>query len=376
MNKTAFYILSVLLLFASCATDRQAKLEELKAKRDDLNAQIAALEKEIEEEGGKLNGENQKIVSVKTQTIKKDVFKHYLEVQGTIESDNNIFVPAQSGGIVTRIFVKEGDKVRKGQVMAQLDGSIYQRQIESMNSQLALAKTAYERQKRLWDQKIGSEMQYLQAKTQKESLQKQIEALREQYRLTLISSPISGTVDEVKIKEGESAAPGFGAIRVVQLSELKITASLSESYISSVHEDDTVKVRIPSIDKEFEQPIEAVSKVIDPNNRTFNIELKVPKDIKDIKPNMVAVLTINDYTNTGAIVIPLNAMQKTGDDNQVFVIQKNSSKTIAERRSVEPGKYSNDKVEIVNGIEPGEEIITFGFTNLSDKQEVMIENGK
>lgn len=376
MNKTALYILSVLLLFAACSTDKQAKLEELKARRDDLNAQIAALEKEIETEGGAADGENNKIVSVKTKKIKKELFKHYLEIQGTIESDNNIFVPSQSGGIVTRIYVKEGDRVRKGQIMAQLDGSIYQRQIESMKSQLALAKTAYERQKRLWDQKIGSEMQFLQAKTQKESLEKQIEALREQYRLTVISSPISGTVDEIKIKEGESAAPGLGAIRVVQLSKLKITASLSESYISSVHENDTVKVRIPSINKEFEQPIEAVSKVIDPNNRTFNIELKVPKDIEDIKPNMVAVLTINDYTNPEAIVIPLNAIQKTGDDNQVFIVQNNGDKTIAERRSVDPGKYSHDKVEVLKGIEAGDEIITFGFTKLSNKQEIVIENGK
>ncbi len=371
-------VISLLVLgtiLVSCGSkDLQSELQKLELERDELNAKISELQKEIAENNG--DSENTKVAYVQVKNIVSSVFKHFIKVQGTIESDNNIFIPPQSPGIVKRIYVEKGDRVKKGQLLAELDGAIYESTIAELETGLELARTVFERQERLWNKKIGSEIQYLQAKTNKEGLDQKLKTVNEQYKLTKITSPISGTVDQVLIKEGEAAAAGFGAIRVVQLSDLKIKAALSENYISNVKTGDLVSVNIPALDKNLNLKIDAVSQVIDPKNRTFNIEISIPKNEQFIKPNMLAVLTINDYTNSDAIVIPGDVLQRTGSEIFCFVAKEHpdasGEKWIVEKRNVATGKYSKEKVEIVEGLIKNENIVTFGFQDLADGQTVQV----
>ncbi len=373
MKTNVLSVFVIVFLLASCGgKDKKQQLEELKVERDKLIDQIAELEKEINAEGDSTNMIHKKQTLVMLDTIHAVEFKHYIEVQGYTESDNNIFVPAETQGIVERIYVKEGDKVTKGQLLAELDGSIYEKGIEELQTALDLATDIYERQKRLWEQKIGSEIQYLQAKNSKESLEKKLETTKEQYALTKITSPISGTIDEIAIKEGEAAVPGIGAIRVVQLSSLKIEAALSESYVNDVKKGDIVNVTFPSIDYSFEQKITAVSQVINPDNRTFTIEVKVPSKIQAVKPNMLAVLEVNDFTEAEAIVLPISMVQNSGEDHFIFVAEKQDENWIATRRIVETGKYYDNQIHILDGLQEGDVIVSTGFQNLANGQQIEV----
>ncbi len=363
----------ILLLLAGCGQkDKKSQLEEYRKQREELDAKIAALEKEIGNEGQ--NGS--KKFAVETIQAKPKIFRHYIEIQGTVESDNNIIVSSESMGMVTKVSVSTGQRVKAGTLLAKLDGSALEKQINSMKPQLELAKTNFERQKRLWDQKIGSEMQYLQAKSNLEALEQQYEALKEQYAKTRIISPISGTVDEVMLKQGENAAPGMPAFRVVQLSDLKIKAALSERYVPHIKVKDSVKIEIPVIEKEFWQTIRMVSQVIDPNNRTFDIELRIPASQKDIKPNMVAVLHVLDYENPNAFIVPEKAIQKSENGDFVFIAKKHNNQWIAEKRIVKSGKTYNDMAEVKSGLEEGDSVIVFGYNNLADGQPIIISEKK
>ena len=375
-------IISTLILgifLVSCGSnDPQAKLRELESQRDDLTVQIEELKKEVAQNNG--DSGNNKMSYVQLKKVIPTDFKHFIKIQGTIESDNNILVPPQSPGIVKKIYVEKGDQVKKGQLLAELDGAIYESTIQELKTNLKLAKTVFERQKRLWNKKIGSEIQYLQAKTNKEGLEQKLTTVNEQYKLTKINSPISGTIDQVLIKEGEAAAAGFGAIRVVQLSDLKIKAVLSESYISILKTGDLVDVHIPVLGKNLKLKIDAVSQVIDPKHRTISIEIVIPKGETSIKPNMLAVLTINDYENSTALTVPVDVLQKTGGEMFLFAAKEHpeypDEKWLVEKRFVEPGKYYAEEIEILKGLNENEHVVVFGFQDLADGQTVKIGDDK
>lgn len=378
MKKITIFLFLTILTISCSSGNKQAQIAKLEAQRDALTEEIEQLKQSIFQENGEI--ENEKIKYVEIIQIEPRIFKHYIKVQGIIESNNNIFTPPQASGIVKKIYVQKGEKVLKGQLLAELDGSIYESTIMELETNMELATTIFERQERLWNKKIGSEIQYLQAKTNKESLGKRLITVNEQYKLTKIFAPISGTVDEVNIKVGEAAAAGIGAIRIVQLSDLKITAVLSENYISQVKKKDSVHVHIPVLDKSLNMTIKAVSQVIDPENRTFNIELKIPENKFSIKPNMLAVLTINDYTNPAAITVPVNIIQRTSNKQFIFVTNEDSEfsgeKFEVEMRYVKTGKYYDNLVEITEGLTAGEIVVFFGFQDLADGQIVMVSNNQ
>jgi membrane fusion protein, multidrug efflux system len=355
-------ILASVLLIASCGSNPEARLERLKAEREKLNNQIAQLESVAANNN---NGNQARVTPVKVEPARNKEFRHYIEVQGNVESEGNVNVPAESPGIVQRIHVKRGEAVQRGQLLAELDATIILKSIAQVETGLELATTMFERQQRLWDQKIGSEVQYLQAKTSKESLEKQLATLNEQLNLFRITAPISGTVDEVIIKEGEMAAAGFPAFRVVQLTNLKVRANLSENYITSVNPKDPVTVRFPLLNRELQLKVDAVSQVIDPNSRTFSIEVRIPQSETGIKPNMMAVLVVNNYVNHGAISVPLNSVQKNGHGEFLFVAEQNGSGMIAQRRDIKTGLTYANRVEVLEGIKAGENIIVFGHQNLA-----------
>lgn len=377
MNKGKLIIpVLIVLIIIACGPpqDKQSQLARLEAQREALNARIEKLTAEIAQ--GTDGSPLAEIAYVRGIEVQPGLFKHYIQAQGTVESDNNIMIPAQSNGVVKKIHVRQGDRVNQGQLLAELDAAVLERSIDEVTHALQLVTTIYERQDRLWNKNIGSEIEYLQAKNNKENMEKRLETLREQYELTKIYAPISGTVDNVLIKEGEMAAAGRGTIRIVQLTRLKIMVSLSENYISRISLNDPVQVHVPVIGKEMELKIDAVSQVIDPNNRTFQIEIRIPAREQGLKPNMLSVVTINDYTNPDAITVPQNVIQDSGAERFLFVAEQQSDSWIARRKTVKLGENYANQVEILDGLGAGDFVITLGFQTLADGQPISIQRGE
>ncbi len=370
-------LLGMSLILVACGpSSEEAQLARLEGQRDALTEEIEILKQEIAQKS-RPGVKREKLMNVKISQVEKGRFQHFIQVQGTVESDNNVLIASQSSGIVKKIHVNAGNKITKGQLLAELDGSILESSIAEVENGLKLAETIFERQQRLWDKNIGSEIEFLQARNNKVGLEKRLATLKEQYKMTKIFTPLSGTVDEILIKEGEMAVAGMGAVRVVQLSNLKIKVDLSEVYISRVKINDFVHVKIPATGREFDLSVDAVSQVIDPENRTFQIEMKVPKSEVGIKPNMLSVLTINDYTNDEALIVPLNIVQETGQEQFIFVAEQINGDWISRRRSINTGNSYIDRAEISSGLQEGEYVVTFGYQNLADGQKLaVVSNSK
>jgi membrane fusion protein, multidrug efflux system len=364
-----FALLLILGIMAGCSgeTDDQSRLQQLVSERARIDKQLREVEQRMAENGEAVR--TAKIPPVTAMEIKPEVFTHFIQVRGTVESDNNIFVPAQRPNIVTRILVTEGDYVNSGQLLAELDNeSIIQSRNEIKNA-LELARTLYERQKNLHEKNIGTEVQYLQSKSQLDNLEIKLKSVENELEKTRIFSPIDGVVDHIAIKEGEAAIPNAGAIRVANFSALKIRARLAENLISQVKRGDPVRVLFPIPDIKLEMQISAVSKVIDPQNRTFDIEVKLP-DNPSINPNMQAMLTIKTYENPEALVVPMNALQRTENENLLFVAVKKNDQWIAELRKVTLGRLYDNRAEILSGLNQNDVVITFGINNVTPGEPV------
>ena len=365
-------LLGIGLMLAACGPpSEEAQLARMEMQRDALIEKIETLKAEIALKA-RPDQKPEKIMDVRISLLEKELFQHFIQVQGMIESDNNILVAPMASGIVKKIHATAGEKVTKGQLLAELDGSILESSIAEVENGLKLAKTIFERQQRLWDKKIGSEIEFLQAKTNKEGLEKRLATLNEQYKLTKIFSPISGTVDEVFFKEGEMGAAGMGAFRVVELSNLKIKVDISEIYISRINKNDKVHVSIPVVGKEFDLSINTISQVINADDRTFQVEVNIPKTAKDIKPNMLAVLIINDYSNPKAFTVPVNIVQETGMEKFLFVASERDGEWTTQKRIVTTGKDHEGRIEILSGLQEGEHVVTVGYQNLSDGQKLAV----
>lgn len=377
MKNSKYVVLLVTgLILASCGPrSQEAQLARLERQREALTEEIEKLKQEIAQKANPA-GKREKVTNVEISPVEKGAFRHFIQVQGTVESDNNVLVAPRSSGIVKKIYVYAGDKVTRGQLLVELDGSILESSIAEVENGLKLANTIFDRQQRLWNKNIGSEIEYLQAKNDKEGLEKKLATLEEQYKMTKIFAPLSGTVDEVLIKEGEMVVAGMGAVRVVQLSNLKIKVDLSEVYISRINKNDLVHVSIPVIGREFDLRVDAVSQVIDPDNRTFQIEMKIPPSEVGIKPNMLSILTINDYTNPEALIVPLNIIQETGQEQFIFVAEQINGNWTAQRRPVRTGYSYNDQTEVLSGLQEGDYVVLFGYQNLADGQKLEVVSGE
>lgn len=315
---------------------------------------------------------NQKTVPVYLQEIQPSVFHHYLNIQGDVESDKTIMITPKIGATVESIEVKAGERVQKGTVLAQLDGEVTRTQIQQVKTQLELAKTIYERQQNLRDQDIGSEVEFLQAKAQYESTQSQLATLEEQFSNYTIRATISGTVDQVNIKEGENIGPSTLAFQLSNSDAMKIKAQISEAYITSVDQTDSVTVSFPSIDHSITKTIDVVSRVINPSNRTFGIEVYLP-NIDGLYPNMMARLKINDIRLENQLIVPLNTLQNSNEVNYMYVAEKDGNNWVAAYREVEIGNYYNNNLVITKGLKAGDLLITEGYSELSDGQPLKIQ---
>ncbi len=365
-----------LLLLVACGGSRQedpkSRLEQLVAQRDQIEAEISQLRKELKQNGSNGNGLRE-IPIVETRIVEPQMFEHFVTVQGSVASDTNILVPYRSSGTIEEVLVQEGDPVRKGQVLARLDSAVMERALEELESRLSLATTIFERTRRLWERNIGSEIDYLTAKNDKERLEKQIEVQKEQIRLATVVSPIDGTVDDVMARVGEAAVSGQPAVHIVKLSDLTVRAAVSENYVSAVKVGNVVQVRFPVLKRETALKITAVGRVVDPNNRTFNVEIDIPENVSDVLPNMTAVLVINDYSNPSALVVPTRVLQKTEDRPFLFKAVGENGDWRAVRAYVKEGLYYGEHTEIEHGLDAGEQLIVDGYQNLADGQKIQLK---
>ncbi|MEX1189270.1 MAG: efflux RND transporter periplasmic adaptor subunit [Bacteroidia bacterium] len=370
--------LSFVLLVASCSSGdsleaKKTKLASLNAQLEEVKTQIKGLEKEIALLDTSTLARKPKLVSI--MDLESSSFNHYIDVQGTVESEENVSVQPGMPGVVTAVYVKEGDQVTRGQILAETDNRAMKESIAQLQTNLAFAKSTYEKQERLWNQKIGSEIQFLQAKTQYESLQKSVEAMQAQLDMTRLKAPISGSVDQVNVKVGEYAAPGpMGALNVVNFNKMKVTARVADSYIDKVDKGNPVKIYLSDIDKTVEGKITFVSKVVNPMSRTFLIEIALGKTDNNIRPNMLAKLNINDQQVDNAIVVPSNLVQKDSDSNNYIIVAEGKGDSMkAIKKAVKTGLSYSDKIVIEEGLEANSKLITSGYQEVVDGQPITLK---
>ena len=353
----------ILFLLISCSKpDKKTELADLKSQQKEIEAQIKTLEKEL--------GAGKKVeatpINVTVSAVEPQNFKHFVEAQGVVTSKNIVQVTPQMGGAITGIFMTEGQAVRKGQLVATIDNSVMKESLIEIKTQLELATTVFNKQKALWDQQIGTEIQYLQAKANKESLEKRINTMDTQLGMSKVHAPISGTVEKLIQKSGEMGMPGAPMAQIVNVSDLKIVAKIGDTYVGSVKKGDAITVKFPDINKEFTTRISLVNALIDPASRTFGIEANIPNLGGSLKPNQVAIININDLSTSNSLVVSQNVVQKTEGGDLVYVAVTEGGKKIAKAKKVKTGISYNGNVEILEGLTAGEMVITQGYQDLVD----------
>ncbi|MGB3774525.1 MAG: efflux RND transporter periplasmic adaptor subunit [Leeuwenhoekiella sp.] len=356
-------------------------LSQLKAKK----AELATQQSELKEKLDRLNSEiDKKDVKkrgalVTVMPIQDSVFKHYIEVQGNVQTDKNIIIYPEFSGILTEIYVKEGEQVRRGQRLARIDDGGLSSEVARQRAQTTLAKTTFERQKRLWDQKIGSEMSYLEAKTNYEASKAATDQLDSQVSKTVITAPFSGVIDDIIADQGEVVSPGqTQVIRLVNLEDMYVRASVPEAFLGKMQEGTSVIVELGSLGSDYEGKISQVGNFVSPDNRTFDVKVSIPNPDNAIKPNLIATVKINDYTAESAISIPENVIQQNANGNSIAYVYKSKTDStgVAEQVKLEAGYTYDDHVEITEGLQPGDELIIEGARSLRDGQDVTIRRNK
>jgi RND family efflux transporter MFP subunit len=374
MNKIGIFATLFILILASCGkkSELEKKKEELsKAKQTvfDLQKKIKQLEIEV----AKLDTSAETVVKIKTiaaTSVQTSVFRHYVSVQGSLEAEENLAITSKIPGQIASIKVKEGDMVRQGQIVAVLDDELFRKSIDEVKSSLDQVLVMYNKQKALWDQKIGTEMQYLNMKNQKESLEKKLVTLNSQVNQNYVTAPFSGVIDDVLVKVGSVASPGVPLMQLVNTSDLKATAKVPDSYVAFIKQGDQVKVNFPDLNKTVDASVTYVGRIVDPMSRTFKIEVKIPGGNPDLKPNLMSLIQINDKTSNSAIVIEENIVQPTEEGKIVFVTADDKGKKVARQKTVTTGLSYNGKVEILSGLSVGDQLITTGYQDLSDNQPI------
>jgi membrane fusion protein, multidrug efflux system len=364
-------VIVVLVIMFSCSSDKQAQLTKLKQQQTAVTDKIMNLENELSSvQKDALNPGKFKFVGI--TEVKSNAFDHFIRVQGKLDGDQNAAVFAEAPGTVSAKFADVGQKVVKGQVLAQIDDQQYRSQLDGLQTQYEFASDMFNKQKRLWDQKIGSEVQYLQSKTSKESLERQIRSLKQQIDKFQIKSPIAGTIEECNIKVGGvvSPDPRLAAYRVVEFKNLKVTAEVSEAYSSSVKNGDKLIVLFPDVKKQVDSQVSFVSKYINPVNRTFLIETKINDNSPDLKANMIAIIQINDYHSENSVLVPMNVIQTDQVGNYVYVIRPKDKFNAAFKQPVLIGNSYNGVAEILKGLAVGDKVISVGYQELIDGEYV------
>lgn len=371
-----FIILAIIaFLMASCGGEKTT-LEQLVEKRDSLKTESNELRDElakVEAEIAKLDT-TKKLTQVTAVEVAPRSYEHHFEVYGNVEAPENVLLTAQAGGEVMSIPVKEGQQVKKGQLLVKVDADVTRKNMEEVRNSLSLAKDVFERQERLWNQNIGSQMQYLEAKNNKEALEKKLETLEAQLKLASAVAPIDGIIDEIYPNVGEVASPGAPLVRIVNLNEVYIKADVSERYLGVVKEGTKVEVEFPALNLTIDTIVSLTGNYINPENRTFVVRIDIDNDNQKIKPNLMAKLNIRDFKADSVIVLSSNIIQQTPNgDNFVYTVSAPQGEAEVKKVSIKAGS-SNAKTEtmIDTGLVGGEIIVDQGSRSIKDGQKVEV----
>ncbi len=386
--KKLFSIFTISFLIISCGEKKSksvediiesGNLEAIRTKRTEIVGEQQEITSKIQELDKAIASLDtiKKLPLVTTITAKDTLFNHYLEIQGSVDTKQNLVIVAEASGTINRIFVKEGQRVTQGQLLASIDDGGLSQNLAQLEVQAALAKTTYDRQKKLWDQKIGSEIQFLQAETTYKAQQNSIAQLKKQIAKSQVTAPFTGVIDDVISEQGSIVAPGASLFRIVNLRNMYIKADIPESYIANVTKGKKVEIFFPILGKTIASKIRQAGNYIHPSNRTFTVEVAVPNRDNLIKPNLTAKLKINDYTSKKAILIPQSIISENANGDQYTYITsaKNANNEAeAKRAIVKTGKTQGDLIEILEGLKSGDAIIQEGARSVKDGQKVKILN--
>lgn len=376
VQKLSFFLLLAMLAACKSPSDKVAakkeELKDLKKQSHDMNVKIQKLEKQIAKLDPDFAAQMTQSVLISTKPVKQGTFTHKIEVSGEVASHKNVDLTAELSGKILSIKVQEGQMVKKGQLLMVLDAKTLQNQIQEVKTNLNLAKTVYEKQKKLWDQGYGTEIQYLQAKNRKESLERNLQTLQSRLDQAYIRAPFAGKVDDVIAREGQTAMPGVPLLRLVSLQDLYLTAEISEDYINSFHQGDSAEVRLPSVQMDLTSTIRSVGYVINQANRTFSIEVGLPKGIQGLQPNQLAEVYLVDYQNENVMMVPTNLIQKDNMGDYVFSVQEKDGQKIAHKIHVQRGKTYDLQTEILSGLKGNETLIDEGSRNVVEGVNVKV----
>jgi len=377
-----FLIICTLFLLAACSGNKEenkglvgkkAELEKLTKERDALSTKISTLEAELQKMDGTASSEKAKLVEV-TELLNRD-FTHYIELQGKITTENISYVtPRGMGGQVKSMYVKEGDNVKKGQLLMKLEDGIIQQNIKQVESQLSFAKNIFSRQENLWKEGIGTEVQYLSAKNNVETLEKQLDLVKEQFSTTSVYAQVSGIIEDVNIRVGETfMGSPLAGITIINPGSLKAVVDVPENYISKIRKGMPVVVTIPDLNQSFNSNINLISETINAISRSFVAESKVTGNAS-LKPNQIAIVKILDHEAKNAIVVPVETVQSDEKGKYVYVLTQEGNKTIARKRAITIGEFYDELIEVNAGLATGDKLITKGYQGLYDGQLISKTN--
>ena len=368
-----FLPLSLFVLLAySCSSGtgesldaKKAELEKLKTESTELAESIKELETEIAAIDPEFAKQGQKTILITTANARKGNFEHFVEVTGSVLSKKNVSISAEASGLVLQVPAVEGMRASKGQVLARINAESMQRNIDELQNSLDLANMLYEKQERLWKQQIGTEVQYLEAKNRKEGLERSLNTLKTQLDKGVVRAPFDGTVETVQVRTGELVQPGMAMFQFVGENDLFIEADISEAYIGVLSKGDSVDVSFPSLNEEFKTKVSSIGSIINPNNRTFKVEVILPR-MKNLKPNMISVLKIKDYENLEGVTVPSHLILSDNKGDYLFVVAEN----VAKKTYVKRGKTFDDQSEILEGLSGNEVLVDKGFREVGDNFNV------
>ncbi|MCO6499960.1 MAG: efflux RND transporter periplasmic adaptor subunit [Vicingus serpentipes] len=373
MKKAVIYLVGAIFLVACGSSEINENVAQLQHKKDSLKLVYTDIAKAIEaiDEQLKALDTTVQLPLVTVNTIEQKMFEHFVEVQGEVEVGGNALVYPEVPGNIMSIRFKEGDKVNKGDLMIQLDASTLSSTIKEVETNYVLAKDIFEKQERLWKEKVGSEVQYLQAKTNKEALEQKLITLRKQLDMYAIRAPFSGVIDEINPKVGEAVNPAFPAARVINYNDTYLKADVSENYISLIKEGNKVTVLFPSLHKERITKIARVGNFINPNNRTFKINIDLNDFKEGLKPNLLADIKIRDFVEDTAIVIPSSIIQQDRQGNEyIYLMEQQGKKKTAKKTTITTGLSYQGNTIVLTGLKGGEKYIDKGARSIQDGELV------